>query len=172
MNWCEISLLAHHISNQGYEPLSADKSCQNRPIIRYTILVYRDELLLKSTTGIPLLSSPTPTPPPSFFCSHLFALSPRSECLEQARYGLKTWFVMMPQVVKGTETWTHSVGDNGSNKYYKPFHNKVFVCQLLNSYANLLAQVLTKFEAVFVSSSRWEPFVVFLKNIKSHIKFE
>ena len=24
----------------------------------------------------------TPTPPPFFFCSHLFALSPRSECLD------------------------------------------------------------------------------------------
>ena len=41
--WCIISLQAHYISNQHNEPLRADKSCQNRPIIGYT---RTDELLL------------------------------------------------------------------------------------------------------------------------------
>ena len=38
-NICNISLLAHYISNQGNEPPSADKRCQNRPVIGYTRVV-------------------------------------------------------------------------------------------------------------------------------------
>ena len=78
MNWCEISLLSHHISNQGNKPPSADKSCQNRPIIGYT---RRNELLLKNITGVSSLSPPIP--PPRFFFL-LTSLSTRSERLEQA----------------------------------------------------------------------------------------
>jgi len=39
-NWCMISLLSHHISNQGNEPQSVDKSCQNEPIKGHTTIWY------------------------------------------------------------------------------------------------------------------------------------
>ena len=38
-NWCMISLLSHHISNQGNEPQSVDKSCQRA----YQNLVYESK---------------------------------------------------------------------------------------------------------------------------------
>ena len=76
-NWCTcvISSLSHHISNQGNEPPSVDKGCQQKPIIGYPRIWYTStRLLLKSTTGVPLLLPPAP-PPCCFFCSHLFAPS-------------------------------------------------------------------------------------------------
>lgn len=39
-NWCMISLLLHHISSQGNEPQSVDKSCQNEPIKGHTRIWY------------------------------------------------------------------------------------------------------------------------------------
>ena len=82
ITWCVISLLAHHISKQRNEPLSADKSCQNRPIIGYTSVWSTGTSFCLSLTGLP-----TP-PPPFFFCLHLFALTPRSKCLKQGTVGL------------------------------------------------------------------------------------
>ena len=39
-NWCMNSLLSHHISNQGNEPQSVDKSCQNEPMKGHTRIWY------------------------------------------------------------------------------------------------------------------------------------
>ena len=58
---CNISLLPHHISIQGNEPPSADKRCQNRPIIGLgcTRIWYTGTSFVKSTSGVPSLSPVT-----------------------------------------------------------------------------------------------------------------
>ena len=58
ITWCVISLLAHHISKQRNEPLSADKSCQNRPIIGYTSVWSTGTSFCLSLTGVPSLLHP------------------------------------------------------------------------------------------------------------------
>ena len=84
ITWCVISLLAHHISKQCNEPLSADKSCQNRPIIGYTSVWSTGTSFCLSVTGVPSLLQPLLF----FFCLHLFALTPQSKCLKQGTVGL------------------------------------------------------------------------------------
>ena len=58
ITWCVISLLAHHISKQRNEPLGADKSCQNRPIIGYTSVWSTGTSFCLSLTGVPSLLHP------------------------------------------------------------------------------------------------------------------
>ena len=102
ITWCVISLLAHRISKQCNEPLSADKSCQNRPIIGYT----RDWSTGTSFCSKVLQAFPPYSTPSFVFCLHLFALSPRSKHLKQGTVGLAVWAaIILIQIPIETIQW-------------------------------------------------------------------